>query len=67
MLTNNIMCAPLTINIDMIYSVNRSFIIQFETSNELDSFSGVNFINIAILENGKPPIVRHNLTHVHLL
>ena len=52
-LDNAIMCTPLSINIDMVYSVNRTFILRFMPSNALDTFSGVNYITVTILENGK--------------
>ena len=48
-----IMCTPLSIDIDLVYSVDRTFTLQFMPSNALDTFSGVNNITITILENGK--------------
>ena len=48
-----IVCTPLSIDIDMVYSVDRTFILQFMPSNALDTFNGTNYITVAILENGK--------------
>ena len=48
-----VMCTPLSIDIDLVYSVDRTFTLQFMPSNALDTFSGVNYITITILENGK--------------
>ena len=48
-----VMCTPLSIDIDLVYSVDRTFTLQFMPSNALDTFSGVNNITITILENGK--------------
>ena len=53
-----IMCTPLSIDIDLVYSVDRTFTLQFMPSNALDTFiRDVDYIIVAILENGK--IVRH--------
>ncbi len=41
----------------MVYSVDRTFILQFMPSNTLDSFSGPNYTTVAILENGKILII----------
>jgi hypothetical protein len=51
---NEVGCIPLYIDIDMVYSVDRTFILQFMPSNRLlDSFSGPNYITVTIIENGK--------------
>ena len=49
---NAIMCTLLSIDVDMVYSVDRTFILQFMPSNALDTFSGVNYTTVTILENG---------------
>ena len=51
-LDDAIECTPLSIDIDMVYSVDRTFILQFMPSNELDTFSGPNYITVSIQENG---------------
>ena len=53
-----VMCTPLSIDVDLVYSVDRTFTLQFMPSNALDTFiRGVDYITVAILENGKA--VRH--------
>ena len=47
-----VMCTPLSIDIDLVYSVDRTFTLQFMPSNALDTFSGPNYITVTILENG---------------
>ena len=49
---NAVECTPLSIDIDMVYSVDRTFILQFMPSNTLDSFSGPNNLTVTIIENG---------------
>ena len=49
---NAIVCTPLSIDIDMVYSVDRTFTLRFMPSNALDTFSTVNYTTITILENG---------------
>ena len=47
-----IMCTPLSISVDLVYSVDRRFLLLFNLSNEMDTFGGADRITVAILENG---------------
>lgn len=49
---NSIACTPLSIEIDLVYSENRMFDLQFTAMNPLDTFSGDNAISVSIVENG---------------
>lgn len=45
-------CTPLSIAVDLVYSVNRTFVMSFTLMNERDPFTGDNMINVRIIENG---------------
>ena len=51
--SETIMCIQVSIEIDMVYSVDRSFAVKFELVNERDAFNGANELIVAIVENGK--------------
>ena len=47
------MCTLVSIDVDLVYSVDRRFQLTFELLNELDVFNGTNQVTITIVENGK--------------
>ena len=48
-----IMCTSVSIDEDMVYSVDRRFIVKFMLVNERDTFNGTNEAIVAIVENGR--------------
>lgn len=54
----SVICTPVSIDVDLVYSVDRRFQLKFELLNELDMFAGVNEFTITTVENG------NQLTHI---
>ena len=48
----SVFCTPVSIDVDLVYSVDRRFQLKFELLNELDMFAGRNEFIITIIENG---------------
>ena len=48
-----VVCTRISIDIDLVYSVDRTFTVMFEPMNERDQVDGNNEINITIIENGR--------------
>ena len=48
-----VVCTRVSIDIDLVYSVDRMFTVMFEPMNERDEVVGNNEINITIIENGR--------------